>query len=229
MGYSLIERSIRKIKNNIVWPLTASIRRKKLNNTDFTIISNNCWGGCVYEYFGLRKNSPTIGSYFYASDYVKFVKNLKYYTSFPIEMISAEESKFYDLLKEKGEQDVPVGRLDDIEIIFLHYKDPEIAREKWNRRCKRINWDNIIYKFSYMNECTDSDILSFADATRGKKRVILTKRKIEGVTDCTVLSSRACGDAKSARSENGQISDDTFYFYKEIDLIDLINSTVLPI
>lgn len=122
MGYSLIERSIRKIKNNIVWPLTASIRRKKLNNTDFTIISNNCWGGCVYE-----------------------------------------------------------------------------------------------------------DILSFADATRGKKRVILTKREIEGVTDCTVLSSRACGDAKSARSENEQISDDTFYSYKEINLIDLINSTVLPI
>ncbi len=26
-------------------PLLGSLRRKKLNNTDFTIISNNCWGG----------------------------------------------------------------------------------------------------------------------------------------------------------------------------------------
>lgn len=28
---------------------TAKLRRKLLKHTDFTIISNNCWGGFVYQ------------------------------------------------------------------------------------------------------------------------------------------------------------------------------------
>ena len=47
--FSVIERAKRKIRFKM-FPLLAKQRRLKLNNTDFTIISNNCWGGCVYEY-----------------------------------------------------------------------------------------------------------------------------------------------------------------------------------
>lgn len=36
-------------------------RRKKLTSTDFTIISNNCWGGMMYESYNLPKQSPTVG------------------------------------------------------------------------------------------------------------------------------------------------------------------------
>ena len=54
-------------------------RRKKLLDEDVTIISNNCWAGHVYRYFGIEYLSPTIGVYFFADDYVKFCKNLKYY------------------------------------------------------------------------------------------------------------------------------------------------------
>lgn len=42
---------LRKKLNTILGP----IRRHSLNRTDFTIISNNCWGGVVYEYYGLKK------------------------------------------------------------------------------------------------------------------------------------------------------------------------------
>lgn len=43
--FSLIERFFHKVNESIIEPMFAPIRRKKLNNTDFTIISNNCWGG----------------------------------------------------------------------------------------------------------------------------------------------------------------------------------------
>ncbi len=39
----------------------AKLRRKALRFTDFTIISNNCWGGMIYESYNLPKQSPTVG------------------------------------------------------------------------------------------------------------------------------------------------------------------------
>ena len=39
----------------------ANHRRKEINKTHFTIISNNCWGGGIYESYNLIKQSPTIG------------------------------------------------------------------------------------------------------------------------------------------------------------------------
>ena len=41
---SIMERILHKINIKTV-PLLAGFRRKRLNNTDFSIISNNCWGG----------------------------------------------------------------------------------------------------------------------------------------------------------------------------------------
>lgn len=52
-------------------------RRKQLKNTDFTIISNNCWGGMIYESYNLPKQSPTVGLFFMASDYIKFISDLR--------------------------------------------------------------------------------------------------------------------------------------------------------
>lgn len=41
-------------------PIMGKLRRKRLINCNFTIISNNCWAGHVYRYFGLPYSSPTI-------------------------------------------------------------------------------------------------------------------------------------------------------------------------
>ena len=59
-------------------------RRKQLLFTDFTIISNNCWGGLVYQYFGLPYTSPTVGLFIMDDDYIKFLENLDYYLSQPL-------------------------------------------------------------------------------------------------------------------------------------------------
>ncbi len=53
-----------KIEKKILIPCLAKSRKKRLKYDDFTIISNNCWGGCCYEYFGMPKLSPTIGGFF---------------------------------------------------------------------------------------------------------------------------------------------------------------------
>ena len=90
MTKAQIKRRIKKI--------IAVFLRIRLKNKTFSIISNNCWGGVVYDKYGLKYLSPTIGCYFYAEDFLKFCENLKYYLSLPIKMISLEESKYKDEL-----------------------------------------------------------------------------------------------------------------------------------
>ena len=85
----VIIRKLRE-KTNLYF---AGERRRQLRDSCFTIISNNCWAGTVYRYFGLPYLSPTVGLYFFASDYVKFASNLRHYINTPLRFISSSESR----------------------------------------------------------------------------------------------------------------------------------------
>ena len=176
-----------KIDVKFFFPLLAKSRKNKLKYTDFTIISNNCWAGKCYEYFNLPKSSPTIGGYFFAEDYVKFCKNIKHYLSCNLDIIPASESKHYKVLLEKNEENSLIGKLDDVEIIFLHYHDKKILIEKWNRRVERINWDRLILKFSYQNECSDELIKSFLEISDFPKFCLVGKKNTDSQSACNRL------------------------------------------
>lgn len=142
--------------------LPAKKRNKKLKNQNFTIISNNCWGGMVYESYNIRKDSPTVGLYFMANDYIKFLSNLQFYIDQELEFIEPEQSKYFNKFKtDEAWKKYPKARLGDVEIIFMHYHDEKEAREKWNSRCKRIHWDKLLVKFNDQNGCTIENINEF--------------------------------------------------------------------
>ena len=61
---------------NLIRHIFANFRKRKLNKEKFTIISNNCWGGMVYESVNLIKQSPTVGLYILPTDYLKFISNI---------------------------------------------------------------------------------------------------------------------------------------------------------
>ena len=149
----------------------SNIRRKALKNTDFTIISNNCWGGMIYESYNLRKNSPTVGTFFMASDYIKFISNLKHYLKADLTFINPETAHcIEEIKKNKSYPNFPVGLLDgEIEIVFLHYKSEKEALEKWTRRCSRVNYENILFKFNDQNECTLQDLEAFINLPYNNK------------------------------------------------------------
>ena len=142
----------------------AKSRHKKLTNTNFTIISNNCWGGVIYESYDLPKNTPTAGLFFMADDYIVFVSDLKGNTSRPLEFIKPENSKYVDQLsKDDRFGSYPIGKIGDSEISFLHIHSQEEAADKWERRCKRINWDKLIVKFNDQNGCEESHVKAFSE------------------------------------------------------------------
>lgn len=131
----------------------------KLTNENFTIIANNCWGGFIYKKYGLPYLTPTIGLLIFSDDFIKFCKQLRHYTEAQLEFIPFSSAKYYSFMKDCPP--FPIAKLDDIEIYFMHYQSETEAEEKWNRRCQRINWDNIIYKISQRESFTTEHIKSF--------------------------------------------------------------------
>lgn len=165
----------------------ASYRRKKLINTDFTIISNNCWGGMIYESYNLPKESPTVGMFFFAKDYIKFVSNLKQYLDCEIRFINPNESKWKkEASKDKRFGTYPIGILKDVEIFFLHYHSEEEAKEKWKRRCKRINFDKLLIKFNDQNGCTEQEVRTFLDLPI-KNKLFFTCKKWNGISNDSII------------------------------------------
>lgn len=213
---------IQKIKNARVKireklnPIFAPRRRKKLHALDFTIISNNCWGGHVYRYFGLPYNSLTVGLFFYSEDFIKFCKKLKHYVESSLTFIDISQSKYKNDL-EKHNINCPIGKIDDIEIIFLHYKTKEEAKEKWIRRCARINYDNLIFKMSYQNLCNEEFLKEFDNLDEKRKIVFVTK-------DYDLKSQIIWKGRKNIDGENIRV--DTIEFKKYINLYDLINGNL---
>lgn len=210
----IAERVIREKTNGFFAP----VRLKKLRRTDFSIISNNCWAGSVYRYFGLPYQSPTAGLYFFGEDYVKFAADLRHYLNLPVKFIDVRESRHYETLKQRGELGKPIGKLDDVEIVFLHYPTPEEAEAKWRRRADRVNWDNLFIKFSQMNECTDGDVERFGEIRHPNKLCFTAKPHPE--IECAVFHPSSV--------VNGQVANDTDRFTQNLDLYGWLNRDAAP-
>lgn len=54
-----------------------------------------------------------------------------------------------------------VHRGGTVEIFFLHYHSEDEARAKWERRCKRVNWEHMLVKFNDQNGATQENLNEF--------------------------------------------------------------------
>lgn len=154
--FSLIKR--------VEWRLYKEIKRRRLKNSNPTIIASNCNGGIIYHDLGLKFNSPTINLSIDTDDFIKLVSNLKYYL----------EQEIYEIKDEN--YDFPCGILEDIKIRFNHYKTFEEAVDKWNERKKRINWDNIFIMAIDGDNATYDSLKNFEELPYENK-VIFTHKK----------------------------------------------------
>lgn len=196
-------------------PYFAKARRNRLERTSFSIISNNCWAGSVYRYYGLPYQSPTAGLYFFAPDYIKLCGDLRRYMSLSLEPLDIVDSPHRDELVAKGQRDVPLGLLGYIEVVFLHYPSFEEAREKWERRASRINYDDVFFKFSEMNHCGEAELVDFS-RLRHRNKVLFTVKDRPDL-GCSVRFGRRY-------VANSEIGNDTVAFRRYFDLTGWLNS-----
>ena len=178
-----------KVRNAYI-KYTADQRRKILTNDCFTIISNNCWGGVVYESYGLQKCSPTVGLYFAPEEYLRFVTNIRHYiNNESLSFVLPDSAKHKELYRQDDTfGEYPIARLGDIEIAMLHYRSQEEAKDKWERRCSRINWDKLIIKMNDQNGCTYDDMISFIKAELNcNKKLFFTSHKDWMINDQSLI------------------------------------------
>lgn len=108
-----------------------------LKKSNLSILSSNCWAGFCYHRLGLEFLSPTINMFFDCRDFNKFMKDLNYYLSLPVE--------FVEMCYETNlRRHYPVGVIGDIRLNFNHYTDFDDAVACWEKRKKRINKNNIL-------------------------------------------------------------------------------------
>lgn len=154
-------------------------RRVGLKNHSFSIISNNCTGGYIYQYFGIPYNSPTAGLLFETGDYLRLCQNPEYYFTRTPVFIEPDECKNVEIMEKTNRWGTyPCGVIDDVEIYFMHYSDQNDALDKWNRRCKRINYDNMVFLMTENEMTTEEDIRIFCSMSM-KNKICLTYNKYD--------------------------------------------------
>ena len=136
---------IPRLKGRLQRSLMQKKIRRAVRGVDaegITFISQNCIGGVFYHDLGLPFLSPTINAFIPEPGFVKLVLNLRHYM------------QLEPAMRWGGEY--PIGTLDDVEIHFMHYDTCKEAKEAWEKRKARINWDKIFVIATDRNSFDDS-------------------------------------------------------------------------
>lgn len=181
------------------------LNRRQLKNRDFSIISSNCNGPLILHDLNLKFLTPTVNLFFFAEDFIKFIENLNYYLE--QEIISIEKQDYH----------YPVGKLGDIEVHFVHYKDIEDAKEKWKERCKRLNYKNLYIMMTDRDGCTEEIIQRF-DNLPYKNKVLFTHKEYKQYTSTFYIkgfeNQSSVGDLYQFQNLLGKKYYDNFDYVK---------------
>lgn len=163
--------------------------------------------GVIYHDLGLEFLSPTINMYMHNLDYIKFACNLNHYLSLPLDFIKTDDG-------------FPVAMLGDIKLNFNHYATNKEAKECWNRRKARINYENLFLIFYYREGFTIEQIREIEKA-KCKGKAVLTHKPLG--LDYKVYM-RGNGDPEQNFLEKDKY-DLVRSFEKEWDFVSWLNGT----
>ncbi len=206
-----------EIGRNIEKYIKSKINRLRINQDDFTIISNNCWGTFIYKKFGLPYKSPFLNLVIFAPDYIELLENFSIEALRKISFVDHKNSKHKDELISLGiyEENYPIGILDNkYELHFLHYTSEEDAKDKWLRRVDRMNLDKLIFKFSDGDKFEDGMAKRFDDL-KFKNKVFFSAKEFYGLKSVVTLEKFKGEDRVRDEWKNSK---------KEFDVVKFINN-----
>jgi uncharacterized protein (DUF1919 family) len=132
--------------------------------------------------------------------------------------LTFKSDSVYPLANERRERKkYPIGVLDDIEIHFLHYKNEEEAFEKWNRRARRLNFDNLFVAYSDVDLCTEQHIKEF-DSMEFEHKVFFSAKNHDDIRSLVWLK---CFNDKPFI---GDISTHRWSYRKYFDVVKWLNA-----
>ena len=123
--------------------------------------------------------------------------------------ISGREGRYsFDLDK------LIIGRIDDVDIIFLHYRTFEEAKRKWEKRRSRVNFDNLIIKYNDQNGFDKSYYHDYYQLGFPRKLFFTVDPDLLGHDGCFLFQSK---------DDDGNV-DDTVIGKQPFSVKDLLNS-----
>ena len=184
---------------------------RKLITPDTSIISSNCFAGRIMQDLGMQYNTPTLGLYFFADDFIEFLSNLKYYlTEAKLEFLDESRYPLGNERRAKWTHWYPIGLLGGkVEIQFLHYHTEKEAAEKWYRRARRVNFDKLMVIGMEQNLCTIDNVKAF-DKLPFEKKIFFSTKNIPNVKSNCFLNVFAAQGEVGDPYQKGDI------FYKEL-------------
>lgn len=168
--------------------LAARMMQLRVRSRNFTIISNDCFGGMAYEELGMRYESPFVGLFVVPEDYVRLLQNLRESVEGPIRFRAESQHERINAWRAETRRRYPVGVIGDgVELHFLHYLDPATAESKWRRRVARIHWHNLRVKMGWHEHPRIEALLQEFDALPFESKLIVAPQPIPGTRSCIAL------------------------------------------
>jgi uncharacterized protein (DUF1919 family) len=162
----------------------AALLRALAADTDFTVVSNNCWGAHVYQGLGIPYATPFIGLFMPPADYLELIAHLDELAGADLTFVQTSRSDSVNAWRERELLTYPIGLLGGrVEIDFQHYHSEDEARATWARRRRRINPNPArrFFKFDDREGATASHIAAFA-ALPMPNKICFTARRYETPT-----------------------------------------------
>ena len=149
------------------------ILRKKIKRRSFTLISQNCVGGVIYNMLKMPFLSPTINLFIEDEDFIKLIENPKYY-------FSIEPEPYMEEYREPADETIkyPLIKVDDIIVYCRHYENCQEAIDAWNRRRIRVDYDNIYIIATSWNLHENKSLIERVEKCKYPK-VIFTYKKYD--------------------------------------------------
>lgn len=115
-----------------------------------TIIANNCHGGLISKSYRMQHCSPTVALQILPEEFPKFCANLKHYMDAELveyTELSDEHKKYCENMFDYVPTEYPLGLIDDVMVVFQHSNDFQTAKEEWDRRKARVDYNHVYYLF----------------------------------------------------------------------------------
>lgn len=162
----------------------------------------------IYHTLGMECLSPFKNLYLEDADYLKLLKNLKYYLNCKLEF------KEY-AIEIHSKETYPVMCLHDITVHCNHSKTHEDAISNWERRVKKINWDNI-----FIEMYTESSFFAheFSKLDHFQKKICFVPFEIHDESQMQLKTLREGQEFYQVVNDNAGNSGLTYFPWELLEL-----------
>ena len=203
---------LKQLRNKYRYIMFLSKQRKRLVNRNICLIASNCNGATILHDLGLQFKSPFVNLWIKPQDFIKMLTSLREYMNYDLKFTTEDGI------------DYPVGLLNDIKIYFQHYKTENEAKEKWNERICRMDYNNLFILFTDRDGCTEQDLIDF-DNLPYKNKVVFVNKPHPNIKSAFVIkgfeNENSVGPCMAYKSKLSYKK-----YYDDFDYVEWFNSAL---